>query len=248
MIRSLSLSAMLLLLAAPLSAQAQEGRTGFSFGALATADSAPYLGQDSEGSIVPLIRYQGNGFSIGTDGAFVTLLDRPAGRLEALATPRFSALDGADAPELAGIDRDITLDLGLRYTMQLGNGADLRATLLQEVTGEHDGQELDLRISQDTQAGRVPLTFFAGAAWRSADLSAYLYGVRPSEATGTRPAYAPGATLTPYIGAGARVPLGQSLSLFGAVRADYLSDAITDSPIIADRSAVSATMGLQFSF
>ncbi len=229
-------------------AMAQDGRTGFSFGGLAAVSSNPYIGDDGDVTFVPMIRYQGDGFSVGTDGVAVTVYDNGNSQLEAILTPRFSALDGADAPELAGIDRDLTVDAGLRYTLALGDRSDLRATLLQEVTGEHDGQELDVRITQSVDTGRVPLSLHAGATWRSDDLSAYMFGVRPNEATPGRSAYAPGATLSPYIGATATMPLGDSLALFGTVQAEYFGSAITNSPIVADRSAVSAAVGLQFAF
>lgn len=234
-----------LALAAP--AIAQEGPPGFSLGVAGNLATSPFIGEDDAATALPLIQFRGQGFTIGTTGAFVTLFDSPDGRLEAVLTPRFSALDDPDAPALAGIDRDVTADLGLRYTFSIGPRTDLRATILQEVTGEHDGQELDLRISQGVQAG-LPLSLFAGAAWRSADLSQYLYGVYGAEALPGRPAYDPGATLTPYIGLSAVLPLGANAALVGNLRADYFGDAITDSPIVEDSSVLSARIGVQFSF
>ena len=229
-------------------AHAQDGPQGFSAGLAAGVSSSPYVGEDDELGAVPFLSYQGNGFSVGTNGVSVTVLNPPSGQLEAVLTPRFSALSDPDSSALQGIDRDITADIGLRYTWSLAPETEVRATLLQEVTGEHDGQEADLQITQSLIAGRLPMQVFAGATWRSEELSEYMYGVLPGEAQAGRPAYAPGSTIVPYIGASAAFPLSDSTSLFGAVRAEFLQDAITDSPIIDDSASVGVQLGLRFAF
>jgi outer membrane scaffolding protein for murein synthesis (MipA/OmpV family) len=42
--------------------------------------------------------------------------------------------------------------------------------------------------------------------------------------------------------------VGEAASVFGAVQARFLDDAITASPIVSEDRALSATLGVSFSF
>lgn len=49
-----------------------------------------------------ILRYQGEGFSIGTNGASFDLFNTRDLRLEGVLLPRFTALDDPDSLELGG--------------------------------------------------------------------------------------------------------------------------------------------------
>ena len=108
------------------------------------ASDSAYVGDGSSPRVWPLLRYESPTFSIGTDGLRLTLTDRAPVRIKGVMSPRFTGLSDPDAPELAGIDRDITADVGVTLRYSLGTGTALTATVLQEVTGQHDGQEVRL--------------------------------------------------------------------------------------------------------
>ncbi|MEO1779405.1 MAG: MipA/OmpV family protein [Pseudomonadota bacterium] len=239
-------AAITLLLAVP--AAAQDAPPGFFAGGLLGVGTDIYVGDNDVVGGVPLIGYRGDGFSIGTNGASVTLFDRGDAALDVFAAPRFFALTDVDEPELEGIDRDITLDIGLRYVVDISPRTTLDLSFAQEVTGEHDGQEVDARLSQSFQLGAIPLSAFAGLTWQSDDLSRYVYGVLPGEVRAGRPAYDPGATTTPYVGLRGGVPLSERAQVIGSLRVDFLGSDIEDSPIVDEDTAVSLGLGVQFSF
>ena len=232
----------------PLPAMAQEDRLGFSAGVAAAFSSDPYVGEDSQIRALPVLRYKAENFSIGTDGIYADILTRNDVTLEFVALPRFSGLDDPDAPELAGIERDITLDAGLKLTYGLAPRTDLSATLLQEVTGEHDGQELQLEVSNTLMLGRLPVSLAAGLSWKSADLGTYMYGVYAAEATGTRPAYGVGDSITPYVSVFSGFPVSDRVTVFGSIKAEFLDDKISDSPIVDDDEVISGILGISYSF
>jgi MipA family protein len=170
----------------------------------------------------------------------------PTQELEPPANPeRFTDTDSA---ELTGIDRDHTLDGGVQLDFDLSEATGLVAKAVMEVTDEHDGQEVMLALQHRLFLGQVPLMVDAGLKWQSEELSNYLYGVRDSEATGTRAAYSPGEVAISYPSVGTAVPISDKARIIGAVRADFLSDEVSDSPVIDKDVDATMTLGLAFSF
>lgn len=230
-------------------ALAQEPPSGLYAGGFLGLGSDPYVGDNDNVTGVPIIGFRGDGYSIGTDGASATFFERQSIRSEAFLAPRFFALIDPDAPELAGIDREITVDAGLRFEIDLAERTTMDVSVAQEITGEHNGREIDLRFTQNFgQPSGLPFSVFAGATWQSRGLADYLYGVSPAEAIAGRPAYSPGATTTPYVGVNTVIPLSQRTSVFGSARAEFFGSEIENSPIIADDVVFSLGVGLQFSF
>ncbi|MDD9718489.1 MipA/OmpV family protein [Dinoroseobacter sp. PD6] len=232
----------------PATAQAQEGRPdGFSFGGLVAADTNPYIGQGSDVIPLPLINFRNGPFSLSTNGVSYQVWDAGPWGLTVAARPRFSGLISTDGPELDGIDRRVTGDAAVELRYDVGRlyvGADLR----QEFTGEHDGQEARLRVGLRQQLGSVRLDFSAGGAWQDGDLSRYIWGVSDDEARAGRPSYDPGSVLVPFVGLRGVMPIGENWSLLGTLRADFLPDDVTDSPIIEDNTLISGGLGVEFRF
>ncbi|MEL6423954.1 MAG: MipA/OmpV family protein, partial [Pseudomonadota bacterium] len=154
-----------------------------------------------------------------------------------------TGLEFQDEDELDGIDRNLTLDLGVTGEYTYGMTF-LKATALQEVTREHDGQELSFEIGQRLRAGPVILEVSGGGIFRSADLNDHLYGVRDNEVRPGRPSYSPDADLTPFVSAGVILPLSDRARAFSRVRYEVLSEAATDSPIIEEDERVEIAFGV----
>ncbi|MEL7213697.1 MAG: MipA/OmpV family protein [Pseudomonadota bacterium] len=228
------------------SAMAQEG---FSFGLGTSVSSNPYVGEDDTTvGVVPILRYQGQGWRVGTDGAGVDLYQGSPLSAEAVLLPRFTALQDPDDDELDGIDRETTLDGGLSLSYALSDRASLSATVLQELTGEHDGQEVDLSLSTALLLGAVPLNVTGGMSWKSDALGTYLYGVEGGEATDDRPAYDLDGSVTPYLSLSSGFPLSEAAQLVGSVKVEFLPGEVRDSPIVEDDTVTSGFVGVQLSF
>ena len=237
------------LTAIPSSITAQERPNGFTIGVIGGFGNDIYLGGDSDQFVLPVLRYESEAFSFGLpDGLRVSLLSREKMVLSAVVAPRLFSLVDVNATELRGIDRDITIDAGLQARFSLTDRTELVARGLVDVSGEHDGQEVTLSFRHNVPVRRMAFNFAAGATWRSGDLSAELYGVYPWEARDDRPRYEPGATTVPFVSVGAVYPLTQNLRFIANLRAEFLPDSVSDSPIIDQNAAVGAQFGLLYSF
>ena len=226
-------------------ALAQPVPEGWFGGAIGGVSTSPMVGEDSNAFALPYIAYRSARFSLGFDGGSYTVFDDTRQSFQVLIRPRFPLIDD-DVPELSGLSRDIGLDVGATYGFETGPGVSVSLTALQGLTDAQQGQEVDLRFSH--QFGQLPVSLYAGAAWQSDELTEYLYGVRPDEAAIGRPAYAPGAAITPYIGVQGMLPVTDRATIIGSVEARQLPGAITDSPIVEGSGTTRATLGVVFNF
>lgn len=221
---------------------------GWSLGVIAAIADNPYVGEGSDVLPYPMISYRQGPLSIGTFGVDYDVYTTNRLSFSVGLTPRFTGLLSTDAPELEGVERKITGDLALGMAYEIG--ADFSADLAfrQELTGEHNGQELVVDLGYDTQLGKVGLQFSTGAAWQSKDLSRFMWGVSTSEARLGRPAYAPGNVVIPYAAANATLPVNDKWTLVGTVRVDFLPNEISDSPIVDGKNIYSLNFGATYSF
>lgn len=229
---------------------AQEGSRsdGWQLGLISAVATNPYVGEDTEVVPYPLITYRKGPLSIGTLGIEYEAYDANDLTFSVGVLPRFSGLFSTDAPELDGINRNVTGDLALTFDYDLGRGFHTGLVLRQEVTGEHDGQELILDAGYGIQFGKLSLELGGGVALQSGDLSQYIWGVSSSEARPDRPAYAPGDVIIPFVEINAFRPINDRWTLVGGVRADFLPSEISDSPIVNGDDIFSARLGISLSF
>lgn len=247
---ALSISSVLLsvVLATASHAQQDGPRDGFSIGIIANYGTNPYIGEDDEVTPLPLINYRSGSFSIGVQGLFYDFYSSQGLTLSTGVTPRFSALADADAPELSGIDREITADAFFGVAYDINQNFGFEAIVRQELTGEHDGQEIQLALGYQTQALQTGFGLNAGVRWQSEDLANYTWGVRPSEAIVGRPAYDTGDVIIPYLSLDFVRSLNENLALIGQVQAEFLPSEVSDSPIVEEDTLFGITLGVSYSF
>lgn len=227
---------------------AQDSLSGFSVGALAATTQSPYIGRADSNGIVPVFRFEGERFTIGSNGFGLKVLDGPSSKLSFHLQPRMSPLSDPSEPELAGISRDHSADAAIVYEYRPTGAFGVSTKLSKGLTAAQDGTELTVAARGLAKVGFVPLVVSGGASWKSASLGQYYYGVNASEAIVGRAAYNVGATTTPFVSISSSAPLGDSLRVFGSVRADFLGAAITDSPIVVKSTPVSAAFGISYGF
>ena len=229
-------------------AWAQGAPDGFTIGALGIASSSPYAGEGASTAVVPLLAWKQGNLSISTEGLRLGVFDRDALALSALVALRFAPFDGGNTGPLAGMDRGITVDAGVLAEYALAEGTKLSLRAVTEVTGEHGGQEVTLGAQSRVAIAGIPMLLGGGAKWQSSGLSEYVYGVPASDAAVGRPAYAPGATVVPYLSVGTMYPINAQTRIFGTIKTEFLPDAITGSPIIDDSVVTSLAIGVSFGF
>jgi MipA family protein len=249
-LRFFALALPMLALAMPALAQPRERPTGFNYGVAFVANNSPYADGGWEFTGLPILNYVGENWSIGLlDGLRYGIVNGEDFQLDLVVAPRVYQVivDSAGDP-LDGVDRGPSGEAGIAAEYQLTPLTQFRLRAVQEVTGVNGGQEVVLELRQMVFAGYLPVYLGAGATWQSADLSQYAWGVYPDEATPTRPAYAPGNVWIPNLAVGTFLPLDDKTSMIGALRVDFLPEAIVDSPVVGQDRTTSLFIGVTRSF
>ena len=152
--------------------------------------------------------------------------------------------------ELAGRSSAINSGLEFLYLSPLG---DFQAQVLTDVSGTHNGQEAWLSWTKPwyfaTPAGRIDeVALTVGLEWKSADLVGYYYGVTPAESFPGRPVYRGHSGTNGYIRLSARHAFSDHWQAVSMVEREFLSDAITDSPVVVDDAVNTFFVGLFYRF
>ncbi|MEE4637931.1 MAG: MipA/OmpV family protein [Wenzhouxiangella sp.] len=197
---------------------------------------------------MPLVTYQTDRFSVGVlEGASFHFFQQDDLSLNIRAVPRYTTLDGPDSDELKGIDRKATLDVGIGLDYTFGS-AYLSAKAVAEVTGEHDGFELDIKIWRTSDFGDLSIVYGLGASWQSEDLSDYRFGVRTTEVLDGRPAYSADATVIPYAEFLAEYPISDSWKVLAGGQLTILTGDVKQSPIVDSKESFGIFGGLMREF
>lgn len=188
--------------------------------------------------VLPVIQYTWGDTAYVTGlkaGAWAyTSADRSL-RLGLYAEPRFG-YDAGDSARTAGMaDRDFAIDAGpsVRWTTPIGV---LNLDYGFDITGKSEGRVAQLQFIRPliTERG-FRLNGLVGATWQNAAMNDYYWGVRASEATGSRPAYSAAAGTSVSIGLSGLYAAGPGGALFYGASLNRLSDAQADSPIAERR-------------
>lgn len=213
------------------------------------AGSSVYDGADATVRVVPDLSYKNGPWDIGvSQGVSYTINHRSDHPISISLRPNFAPYSKTDAPVLAGITRDMTLDAVVGTKLNIARGTNISVKLGTEVTGKYDGHYLDVAVSQFIPLFGRPMIFELGAKTMDQNRSNYVYGVTQAEATGTRPAYDTGTTTTPYLGVSTFFQLSEKTSGFVRVNVDILPKSIKNSPLVSQDHSVTMLAGLSYAF
>jgi outer membrane protein len=181
----------------------------------------------------------------GTSSAH-TIYDPEKAFLEAMGLPADTSTAFVNQNAELG-DRDFALNSGVEF-LYISPWGDVQAQILSDVSGTHKGQEAWLSWSHPWYTHNNEFTLTLGAEWKSSDLISYYYGVRPDEAFPGRPAYTGGSGTNGFIRFAARHALTKRWHLVGMVEREFLSSAISNSPIVDEAQVDTFFAGLYFNF
>jgi outer membrane protein len=164
--------------------------------------------------------------------------------------PRFGWEARAGTPVEGMERREFSLEAGLNVQVRTAIGV-FNANLYQDITGASNGQTAQLQLVRPLTrvqgSGAFRLNGVVGAQWLAARTNDYYFGVRPGEATATRPEYSAGATTNLQLGVNGLYLLGRGSLLFGLI-GNWLGDAAADSPIVETRFQPIAYVGYGINF
>ena len=223
------------------------GSAGLGFAV--RAEQSPYVGGGVRYDLLPLYLYEGERLFLHGSRAGVKLFTDETQRVDFFLDQRFEGFaDDRIPPSLAGMaERGAGLDAGVSYRYRQPWGT-LQAEFLHDASGFSKGNELRLSYGYDWRSGRLALRPGLTVSARSARLNNYYYGVRPGEATGTRPAYEPGSGVNTTLGLYGTYALSDGWRLLGGITRTVLDGKVKASPIVGKSAQTGVFFGAAYDF
>ncbi len=225
----------------------------WQLGLAAESSRSPFIGDRREINPVPIINYIDGRFSYLSGRAYYGLSSENANEsyIVGQIRPRqfYSAsLDFNEDLDTDGIkDRDPALELGLGLKSKMAWGQ-FEFEVLVDVSRAHEGYELIAKYSYPKQTGRWLIEPAIGLQLQSSDLVDYYHGVMTSEAQDDRPAYRGDQAINTLTSLMVGYSINPQLLAIAGVEQLVLDTSITDSPIVSERQARKAYLGLIYTF
>jgi outer membrane protein len=218
-------------------------------GVMTIYSSNPYRGGDTVWRVLPALTFVGERLYVVGPRAGYNLFKNRWVSVGAVAEYKFAGDAFDDSPFLEGMkDRRDTAMGGFDLNVRGFGPWRVDSSVMTDLLGRHDGQELNLALSRTFRGKTWAITPGVGTVWRSADYNDYYFGVRDNEATGERPAYAPGASVEWFARIFNRFELTDSWSVLLNLRFELLSDDVQESPIVDKEILTTMFIGLNYAF
>lgn len=222
---------------------------GAGLGAVMRLEKSPYIGGGVRRDLLPLYLYEGEHVSVQANRIGIKYVPDAEQRFDVFFRRRLEGFpEDGKIPVLSGMAaRSTGVDLGFTYRYQQPWGT-LYASLLHDVSGTSNGSELALEYAYDWRSGRLTLRPSVGISMRDSKLNNYYYGVLPSEATASRPAYKSGAGTNVSLNLYGTYDVTERWRLLAGMSLTSLSSDIKDSPIVRKGLQPSFFIGAAYDF
>lgn len=228
--------------------------------------SNPYEGasNDEESGVFPYLAYENDWLSVDPGGLALKAVSTQHFQVDALLAPRWITADPKDTVNYADLERETSLDIGLRMSAALG-AAKASLEYRGDISGEIDGSELTASLGAQTAVTpKFSVGAEGGVHWRDSKLATYMYGVRADEvliagqngAVIDRPRYdftedlvghKQGAFI-PFVGLQAGYAVTDKVQLVFFSGLEFFDEDVRNSPVISDDLATSSYLGLMYRF
>ena len=156
--------------------------------------------------------------------------------------------DPDESDYFEGMDEIGTLySAGLQLEAVWGNW-EANLELQQDISGEHDGQEVEIGLFYTTSFAGFELRPELNFTWMSAEVVDYFYGVSETEARPDRAAYSPGSSFEFGVELMVQRPLGAGFTVLGLAGVSAIGGDIKDSPLVDGDYEVEGALGVMYSF
>ena len=149
--------------------------------------------------------------------------------------------------ELVIPDRDYAVEAGVEVLAD-GRWGQFQFAAHHDVSGTHDGYEVDLNYGIGFRSQRWYLEPSFGVTYKSAAMNDYYWGVRVSESNEPLPAYAAGAGLNSHAKLLFSYQINESWAFTLAGEFERLNDEAAASPIVVDRNVFGYFAGFGYRF
>jgi outer membrane protein len=212
--------------------------------------SSPYVGSDTTVlKPIPAITYSGERLQWLGPNLQYGILGTGGWRLAASASYRIGAYEESDSPALSGLgDRESTMMAGLAFRLEIPAGIRMLLRYERDVLDRIGGGAATARLSKGFQAGWLRITPQLQVNLLSAELTNHDFGVPPSAATPTRPAYDIGSSISIEAGFTSFIELTEDWRVILSLSAEFLPDEIFASPIVADDKVIKGFAAITYVF
>jgi outer membrane protein len=229
-------------------ALAQAGE--FTLGAGVYSSKPAYTDFKDTYGPLPIINYQGEGWSVGALGASIDLLSNENSplALSVVLASNGDGFDDGDSKVFSGMkERDNSVDLGLAIDYKLKMGS-IGVSLMGDVSSTHKGYVFDINYSNDIALLGGFFEPSVGIEMQSSNYTDYYYGVRNSEVTAIRKAYIVDYAKNPYIEYSYIYPINENFKLLHGANITKLDRVIKNSSIVNRSNAWSTFIGISYTY
>lgn len=223
-----------------------------SIGLAVFAEKGIYKDVDTEIQPALFVQYENGPFEIMTTDAIDATYEFFDSRLLSIALNGSVRIgegyDPDDSSFLRGMDElDTLFYAGMEFKKQFA-GWEVGLEILQDVTGEHDGQEIELALEYQWNAGGFEFRPSVSLTWMSKKTVDYFYGVSSKEVNPDRKAYSPGSSYE--IGAEFMIqrPIFGNYTIVGILGISTYGGDIKDSPIVDEDYSAEVGFGIMYTF
>jgi outer membrane protein len=142
---------------------------------------------------------------------------------------------------------DYLYGAGLYLQRELA-GWEIGLEILQDLSGENDGQQAELSLVYPWFVEQFELRPALSLTWLSEKTVDYLFGVSAEETRVDRPAYSPGASYEIELGLLIQRPFVGDFSAVGLFEISTYGKEITDSPLVDQDYSWEGVIGVMYSF
>jgi len=194
------------------------------------------------------IEYHGEKLDVDYDHISYSLYKNENMTVDVLGKNRVQGYESDDDRLFEGMeDRDPALELGGKLSLHNSVGR-ISLELLADPDTAHEGTVVTLEVDKSFIANGWTFKPAAGVTWQSDEVTDYYYGVRDSEVTANRAAFKGDSAVIPHAGLDVTTGLGEDWKAGLNMNYQYLPDEITDSPLVDDEHAFTASARLSYFF
>ncbi len=226
------------------------GELSLGLGVLVESDI--YRGVGTEVQPAPFFSYENGPFEIMASDTITATYAFIRTAHFSVAAGGYLALDEGYDPDdsdfLEGMDDlDTLYGAGLHFEA-IAAGWEAGLEVLQDLSGENDGQEVEISLAYPWHAAGFKLRPELSLTWLSEDTVDYFYGVSNKEARSNRPAYSPSSSYEVELELMVQRPIYGKFTAVGIVGVSTYGDEIKDSPLVDDDYGWEGFIGVMYTF
>ena len=219
----------------------------FSVGIAYINGSSVYSNTKTSRVMLPSLAYETDKININAQNGFTyKIINSQSTKFNVSFAPNFKPYSSNDSNDLIGMERNMYVDSLISVSRELSRGLSARLGVGTELTGRFSGSTANVSLSQFIPINSVPVIFSLGSRWYDQKRANYLYGVYSTEATGLRANYELNSVFVPYISINTFYSISENTRFFAGLNANFLSNEISNSPIVSKKNKMSVIMGLTY--